>query len=108
MSLATTLEMLQEKLMQTLSRDRDARVSQLGAISSALASNGRIALKIHVCTTAPYTDRKACNARTQFVQLQLVLSRVLAPLARLRCPMTRSLRARSASQTLTTSSASAW
>jgi hypothetical protein len=30
--LATTLEMLQEKLMQTLSRDRDARVSQLSAM----------------------------------------------------------------------------
>jgi hypothetical protein len=57
MSLATTLEMLQEKLMQTLSRDRDARVSQLGAISSALASNGRIALKIHVCKTAPYRPK---------------------------------------------------
>ena len=74
--MATTLEMLQEKLMQTLSRDRDARVSQLGAISSALASNGRIALKIHVCTTAPYTDRKVCNARTQFVQRTKMLTAI--------------------------------
>jgi hypothetical protein len=79
------LEMLQENLMQTLSRDRDARVSQRSAMSGALASNG-IALPDPRLYDNPIY-RKACNARTQFEQLQLVLSRVLAPLARPRCPM---------------------
>ena len=80
------LEMLQEKLMQTPSRDRDARVSQPSAMSGALASNGRIALQDPRLYDNPIY-RKACNARTQFEQLQLVLSRALALLARPRCPM---------------------
>ena len=68
--------------MQTLSRGRDTRVSQLSAMSGALASNGKIALKDPRLHDSPIY-RKACNARTQFEQLQLVLPRVLSPASKI-------------------------